>query len=491
MDKMKRSGFTLKSILLLSSAIFIISCAVNPVTGKKQVMLMSEAQEIELGKQYDPQVISTFGEYQSPDLLSFITVKGTEMGKISHRPHIEYHFKILDSPVINAFAVPGGYIYLTRGILAQLNNEAELVGIIGHEMGHITARHSVSQQSKQQMGQLLLIGGIIASKELQQYAEAAMQGMQLLFLKFSRDNEREADRLGVEYTSKIRYDAHKMADFFQVLNKMSLASEQAGVPTFLSTHPDPGDRYNSVKQQSTEWQTNLKYPEYVVNNDSYLKLINGIVYGADPRQGFVDGNTFYHPDLKFKFTFPVAWQFENSPMQVTIAPKDGKAVMVFTVNQSKTLEEAAKTTIEQFGLLPVDNKKTTVNGMQALATVSRQISTNQSTGLKDSVKVLSYFINYNNTNFVFHGLSAEKDFNSFAKVMESSMVSFSNLTDPSKLNVKPKKILVKTVQKAGTLSEILKSYGVAQIQMNELALLNNMELTDKVQNGKLIKIIGE
>ncbi len=488
---MKRYRFAVKSLLLASSAIFIISCAVNPVTGKKQVMLMSEAQEIDMGKQYDPQVVATFGEYQNPDLLNFITVKGTEMGKISHRPHIEYHFKILDSPVINAFAVPGGYIYLTRGILAQLNNEAELIGIIGHEMGHITARHSVSQQSKQQMGQLLLIGGIIASKELQQYAEAAMQGMQLLFLKFSRDNEREADRLGVEYSSKIRYDAQKMADFFQVLNKMSLASEQAGVPTFMSTHPDPGDRYNSVKQQSTEWQTNLKYPEYMVNADSYLNLINGIVYGEDPRQGFVEGNTFYHPDMKFKFTFPVAWQFENSPMQVMMAPKDGKAVMVFTLNQSKTLEEAAKNTIDQFELTLIDNKKTTVSGMPALATLSRQITTNQSTGLKDSVKVLSYFINYNNTNFVFHGLSAENDFNSFAKVMESSMVSFSKLTDPSKLNVNPKKILVKTVQKGGILSEVLKSYGVAQNQMKELALLNNMELTDKVHDGKLIKIISK
>ena len=182
--------------------------------------------------------------------------------------------------MVNAFAVPGGYIYLTRGILAQLNNEAELMGVLGHEMGHITARHSVSQQSKQQLGQLLLIGGMIASQKFAQYAEYAMQGMQLLFLRFSRDDEREADRLGVEYSSKIRYDAHKMADFFQVLNKMSLAESIGGVPTFLSTHPDPGDRYNSVNQKATEWQNTLKYPEYLVNEDSYLQMINGVWRGT-------------------------------------------------------------------------------------------------------------------------------------------------------------------------------------------------------------------
>ena len=209
-------------------------------------MLMSEAQEIQIGAQYDPEVMSTFGEYADADLLAFIQEKGTAMGKLSHRPELEYHFRILDSPVVNAFAVPGGYLYFTRGMLAQLNNEAELVGIIGHEMGHVTARHSAAQQSQQQLSQLALMGGMIASERFARYAQFAMQGMSLLFLKFSRDHERESDRLGVEYSSKIGYDAHKMADFFQVLNKMNMASEQGGVPTFLSTHPNPADRYSGL-----------------------------------------------------------------------------------------------------------------------------------------------------------------------------------------------------------------------------------------------------
>ncbi|HBH85220.1 MAG TPA: peptidase M48 [Bacteroidales bacterium] len=454
-------------------------------------MFMSEKQEVELGKQYDPEVIATFGEYKNTELLAFLQDKETEMGKISHRPKLEFHVKILDSPVVNAFAVPGGYIYLTRGILAQFNNEAELAGVLAHEMGHITARHTASQQSKQQMGQLLLIGGIIASKEIQKYAEYAMQGMQLLFLSFSRDDEREADRLGVEYSSKIGYDAHKMADFFQVLIKMNLASHQAGIPTFMSTHPDPGDRYNSVNQKATEWQERLKYPDYKVRAESYLQMIDGMVYGEDPRQGYVAENTFYHPELKFKFTIPDGWQLQNSPQQVRMAPEDGKALIIFTIAPQKTLEEAAQSSLEQLGLTLTENKKTNVNGMPALVTLSKQVSQDQSTGEQSNIAVLSYFIDYNSTFYVFHGVSAEADFSTFFPVLEKSMANFDKLTDPSKLNVKPKKVMVKKVQRSGTLADAFQSLGVQQKQMNEFALLNNMELTDKLQAGKLIKIIGE
>ena len=488
---MKRLNIHVKGFLLFTAILMIMSCAVNPVTGKKQLMFMSEKQEVELGRQYDPEVIATFGEYQSPELLAFVQERGTEMGKISHRPKIEYHVRILDSPVINAFAVPGGYIYFTRGILAQFNNEAELTGVLAHEMGHITARHTASRQSKQQMGQILLIGGMIASKEFQKYAEYAMQGMQLLFLSYSRDDEREADRLGVEYSSKIGYDAHKMADFFQVLIKMNLESDQAGVPTFMSTHPDPGDRFNSVNQKATEWQEKLKLPVYKVNADNYLQMIDGMIYGEDPRQGFVAANTFYHPDLKFQFSIPDGWLLENSPMQVRMAPKDGKALIIFAIAPQKTLEEVAQSSIEQLGLTLIENKKINLNGMPALVTISKQVSQDESTGQQRTIMVLSYFIDYNSTFYVFHGVSAESDFSSYLPVMGTSMANFNKLTDPSKLNVKPKKVLVKKVQRSGTLADAFQNLGVQQAQMDEFALLNNMELTDKLQAGKLIKIIGE
>ncbi len=488
---MKKLVIPFKLGLLFIAILIIFSCAVNPVTGKRQIMLMSEEQEVQMGFAYDPQVVATFGEYKNDNILNFLKTKTTEMGKISHRPNLEFHIKILDSPVVNAFAVPGGYMYLTRGILAQLNNEAELLGVIGHEMGHITARHSVSQQTKQQIGQLLLIGGMIASEKFAQYAEQAMQGMQLLFLSFSRDNEREADALGVEYSSKIGYDAHKMADFFQVLNKMNMADSHGGVPTFLSTHPDPGDRYNSVHQSSSDWQSKLNYPEYKVNQESYLQMIDGIVYGEDPRQGFVEGNTFYHPEMKFRFNFPGGWKYENTPTQVNMGPEDGKALMIFTLARQKNIQSAADTSLAMLGLKLLETKNTTVNGMQAKATISRQFSQNQSTSQQASNLVLSYFIQYGSYIYVFHGVSAETDFNNYFKVMESSIKTFAKLTDPSKLNVKPTRLLIKRVPRTTTVANTLNYFGVPQEKHKEFALLNNLELNSTIQAGKLIKVISQ
>jgi predicted Zn-dependent protease len=480
-----------KLTLIISILLMVPSCAVNPVTGERQLMLMSEAQEIAMGEQYDPQVIATFGQYEDEQLMRLIQAKGDEMGKISHRPNLQYHFRILDTPVVNAFAVPGGYIYFTRGILAQFNNEAELMGVLGHEMGHITARHTVSQQSKQQLGQLLLIGGMIASEDFSEFAGYAMQGMQLLFLKFSRDNEREADRLGVEYTSRINYDGQKMADFFNVLNKMQMESSQGGIPTFLSTHPDPGDRYNTVTQLASQWKDSLGYSDWQVNEDSYLQMIDGLVYGEDPRQGYVDRNAFYHPEMKFQFPVPAGWQLENSPLQVQMAPKEGNAMMVFSMARQDNLDEAAETTLGDLELNVLDSERTTVNGMPAISAVSEQTSQNQQTGEQQTIKVLSYFIGYNDAIYVFHGMSTGPDFNSWFRTFESTMMNFNRLTDPAKLNVQPKRINVRRVQRASTLAQALDSFGVPQSQMDDLALLNNMELTDRVQAGKLLKTIVE
>ena len=486
---MKTLNGTVRPLILLVIVLFIQSCAVNPVTGKKELMLMSEDQEARLGAQYDPQVIATFGEYKNDRLLSFLQSQADEMGKISHRPKVKYRVRLLDSPVVNAFAIPGGYIYFTRGILAHFNSEAELVGVLGHEMGHVAARHSANQQSKQQLGQLLLIGGMIASEKFAQYAEYAMQGMQLLFLKFSRDDETEADRLGVAYSSKVGFDAHKMADFFRVLERMNMASGQGGVPTFLSTHPNPADRFEKVHDQAEKWQDSLDYKNYKVNRDDYLAMIDGIVYGEDPRQGYVQGNVFYHPVMKFSFPIPAGWQFENQPTQVNMAPSDGRALMVFAIAQGRNLQQAADNTLKQLNLKPQESKTASVNGMPALITLSQQSSQDQTTGQTQNVLVMSEFINYNNTIFVFHGVTAEADFNTYNPVFTSTMSDFSKLTDPSKLNVKPKTIQVRKIQNNGTLADAFRQMGIPQQQMQELAILNNLELNSQVQAGNPIKII--
>jgi predicted Zn-dependent protease len=478
-------------LLVFVLLIVLSACARNPVTGKRQFVLMSERQEVAMGAEYDPQIIAAFGLYEDEALQAFMEEKGREMGLISHRSNLQYHFRILDSPVINAFAVPGGYIYMTRGILTHFNNEAEFIGVLAHEMGHITARHTVSRHAKQTLGQVLLIGGMIASEEFRKYGEFAMAGMQLLFLKYSRDDEREADRLGVEYTAKVGYDASRFADFFKLLQKMNLASEHGGIPTFLSTHPDPGDRYNSVKEQADEWKEKLNLPTWHVNENRYLQMVDGMVFGEDPRQGFVEANTFFHPVLKFRFSFPSGWRLENMPTQVRMAPEDGKSLMIFSFVQGNTLQQAAENHIRELQLTVTENANTTVNGFPAVSAFSEQTQTNQQTGQTQTIKVRSYFIDDNGTYYVFHGVSLQEDFDGFLPRFNSTMQGFARLTDPSKLNVKPKRIQVKQVRQAGTLADAFRFYGVQQASMEEFALLNNMELTDPLAVGRLIKIVGE
>jgi len=220
-------------------------------------------------------------------------------------------------------------------------------------------------------------------------------------------------------------------------------------------------------------------------------MVDGIIYGEDPRQGYVEGNTFYHPELKFKFSFPSGWRIQNQPAQVNMAPEDGKALMVFTLSSQKTLAEAAQTTLKELELTQQESRNVTVNGMPAIATLSQQVVQDESTGTRQTNEVLSYFINCDNKFYVFHGLAAEADFNSLKSTFEKTMVNFSRLTDASKLNVKPKKLMVKKVQSAGTVADVLASFGVKQSQMKDMALLNNLELTDKVSAGRLIKIVGQ
>ena len=261
-----------KSLFFLVLVALVSTCSRNPVTGKKQLSFMSEEKEIALGKQSDPSVVASFGLYENPKIQSFINRKGQQMARISHRPNLTYEFKVLDSPVVNAFALPGGYVYFTRGILAHFNNEAEFAGVLGHEIGHVTARHGARQQTQQILAQAGLIAGTIFSQQLGIDPTQASQGVQLLMLSNSRAHESESDELGVEYSTQIGYDAHYMADFFNTLSRMQGNSAQA-LPEFLSTHPNPDNRNARVKQLATKEQAKQNKTNLKVNRNSYLKLI--------------------------------------------------------------------------------------------------------------------------------------------------------------------------------------------------------------------------
>jgi len=477
--------------VLLLVGLIIYGCSRNPVTGKKEIMLISKQQELAMGRQYDPQISAAYGVYKDAKLQAFINEKGKQMGKISHRANLNYQFKIMDSPVVNAFAVPGGYIYFTRGIMAHFNNEAEFAGVLGHEIGHVTARHSAQQQTKSTLAQVGLIGGLVVGGEkFLPYMNQAQQGLGLLFLKFGRDDESQSDELGVEYSTKIGYDAREMAGFFQTLKRLSSQGGADAIPTFLSTHPDPADRNRRVAALAQVWQKKEgRATKYKINRDEYLRRIDGLVYGEDPRQGYVENNTFYHPDLEFQFPTPSNWQVVNTPSQVQIAEKNGKAMMLLQLGKGTSTRQAAETFVSENKLQVVEGKDITVNNLPATVVISDQVSQNQQTGQQQSIRIMSYFIQYGGNIYVIHGMAAKQDFDRFFELFKNTGSGFNKLTDQSKINVKPERIAIKTVPNSMTLQKTLQHFKMSSKRFNELAILNGMKLTDRVTKGMLIKVV--
>ena len=482
----------MKNYILIScltvSITLSTNCARNPVTGKKQVVLMSEAQEIAMGKEADPQIIAQFGLYEDSAMQRFINLKGKQMAAISHRPKLDYGFRVLNSEVINAFAVPGGYVYFTRGIMAHFNSEADFAGVLGHEIGHIAYRHTVAQQRNAILGQLGIIAGIIIAPELARFADVASSGLQLLFLKYSRDAEREADQLGVEYSSKIGYDAREMALFFNTLERQSAGTGAAELPEFLSTHPNPGDRNVTVTKLAAEWKQKLNLTNPMVNRNAYLRSIEGLIYGEDPKEGYRENNVFYHPVLKFQFPIPLNWNYQNTPQMVQMAPKDGKAVMMLKLAQGNSLQEAANTILQQYKLVAVETRNITVNGLQAIYLIADQQPEQQN---QPVLRTLSYIIQYDGIFYHLIGVSAINDFNTYSPSFNYTMQGFRPLTDQVKLNKKAERVRIKTVASAMTLAQFFRQYNIPEARLEELAILNGMKLTDNIVKGSLIKIIAE
>lgn len=486
----------LKNFLILVLTIALInSCAVNPVTGKKQLSFMSEAQEIAMGKQSDPAILAQYGRYGDETMQEFIEEKGQEMAAISHRPNLDYEFKVVDSDVVNAFAVPGGYVYFTRGIMAHFNNEAQFAGVLGHEIGHIAARHSAQQYTKQMLGQIAFIGGMIASEKFRDFAGEAMQGMQLLFLKFSRSAESESDVLGVDYSSTVGYNSHEMAGFFKTLDRMSGGAE-GRLPEFQSTHPDPGKRFNDVHRLTDQWHEEHLVTPNVVNRDSYLEMIDGLLYGEDPRQGYVEGNVFYHPDLKFQYPVPLNWQLMNSPMQVQIAPEDGNALIVFTLSAKKTLAEATAEIKEGYSLTNIRERAMTIHGLSAHGMVADypQSDPNAATTTGEQAQPLAMqtvLIEYNDLIYLFHGLCEKANFSTYEPHFDNSMLNFKKLTDFSKINVLPERLKVVSTSRATTVQQFFSEKGIPTNRHEEFAILNGMNLTDNLEPGTLVKLFEE
>jgi len=446
-------------------------------------MLLSSSDELAMGRQTDPQVLQTYGKYEDADLARYVAAFGKKLGSLSHQPNLAYSVQVLDSPAVNAFAVPGGYVYLTRGILAYLNDEAELAGVVAHEIGHIAARHSAQQYSRAQVAQLGLGLGSVVSKTFRKYAGIAQVGVGMLFLSFSRDDERQADALGVEYSAKAGYDSNHMANLFVSLERLNPGESQGGLPGWLSTHPNPPDRIAAIKRDTQVWREKIPQTQFRVNRDRYITQVEGIVFGEDPRQGYVEGQIFYHPRLRFQFPVPAGWKVNNTSSQVQMINQGQNAVILFSMAPEKSPSAAANAFVAESKAVVVRSERTQVNGMQAQRVIS-DVTIEQGV-----IRVMSYFIKKGQTVYAFLGYSERSRFSGYSSVFEQTMGRFKNLTDANKINVKADRLAIKKITTQGSLRQALQKFGGPENKWEALAIINGMQLGDAVPSNTIIKLV--
>ena len=479
-----RTGAALLLLLPLASISSVTNWAERRPAAKAPV-----ARPLQ-GAKPDPAVIAQFGLYNNPALQSLITAKGKQMTAISDRPG-DYGFTVVDSPVINAFATPDGHVYFTRGIMAYFNDEAQFSGVLGHELGHITAQHGKKQQRNNTVAGLgMLLGSVFAPRVMQSVGGLVQQGVGLWMLKYSRGDEDEADGLGVKYSTKIGYDASHMADFFQTLQR---TEEQSGssVPTFLSTHPSSADRYVRVKGLAAQAKQTAGRSTFLVNRNQYLKSIEGLNYGEDPRQGFVENSVFYHPDLKFRFPIPSGWKSHNSPDKFQMGEPEGKALLVFLGAGQGSLDEAAQQLAKGIGVQGANAQKTTINGFPALVFEGDQVQQDQSGQQAAGAHVLAQLIQDGQSVWAFVGLAAPASFATYAPQFQQVAQGFGRLTDASKLSRQSEHIRIKTAASNTTLASALAANGIPSKRYEELAILNGMRTTDQLPKGTLFKVVGK
>ena len=330
MHPQQRSCSFLTTLLLLAGCLLLPACATNPVTGDSDFVLMSEEDELQLGQKYSAEIHKEMPAYDNPVLEEMVQRVGRQLAAHSHRPNLDYQFTIVDSKSVNAFALPGGYIYITRGMLAYLNSEAELAAVLGHEIGHVTARHSVRQQSTATLTGVL--GAVLAASTGISGADSLTNMASTAIVRgYGREHELEADRLGAEYLAKSGYDPEAMLEVVGVLKnqeafEVAIARQEGREPNvyhgLFSTHPDNDARFREVVTAARKFKTGSTTR---VGRDSYLLRLDGVTFGDSEREGIVRDNRFYHKELNFSLTFPDNWDIDNQAQRIVAAPesKDG------------------------------------------------------------------------------------------------------------------------------------------------------------------------
>jgi predicted Zn-dependent protease len=456
-----------------------IGCARNPVTGKSELALVSESQEIQMGQQAAQEVAQTIGLYNDANAQAYVAQLGKRMAAASERPNLPWEFHVVEDASVNAFALPGGFIYVTRGLMATINDEAELATVVGHEIGHVTNRHSVQQISKAELAQLGLGIGSILSSDIAKFGQLASAGLSVLFLKYSRDAENQADQAGFRYALNQNYDVREMSKVFETLDRISGEGGEGKLPEWLATHPNPGNRIEHIESILDTLHRDLS--RAVVNRDSYLQHVQGMVYGEDPRQGYFEGTHFYHPQMRFQLMFPTGWQVQNTPQAVASLSPNQDAIIQLALAGKGSPQQAAQQFLSQQGVQAGQTSTSSINGLPAASSYF-QAQTDQGV-----IQGIVSFISYGGQTFGLMGYTAGGKLQAYDQVFQSTIRSFGELRDPSKLSVQPAKVELVKLDRQMTLTQFNAQYP-SSIPVKELAIINEVQdESTPLQAGRLVK----
>ena len=470
--------------LLVAAAVasLAVACSVNPATGERQLTLISESQEIQMGREADQEISAQLGLYPDEAAQSYVSTLGKQLAAESERPDLPWSFKVVDDPIVNAFALPGGFIYVTRGIMAHLSSEAELVAVLGHEIGHVTGRHSVERLSKAQLAQVGLGVGMVVSPRFRQLGDLAQMGMGLLFLKYSRDDEREADELGLRYSLRGGYDAREMPEVFTVLKRVGEAAGAGGIPNWLATHPDPEQRRERIEGMLAG--RDAEFEGLKVERDRYFQRLDGMTFGPNPREGYFQEGVFYHPDLEFQMIFPAGWQTSNTRQMVAAINEAQDALLQLTLAQDADPTAAVQRFLGQEGVEGGQVNATRINGLDASwASFEAPDEQNPLVG-----RVVC--LRYGSNTFQLLALAKRDSWSANSAALENGQTSFARLTDRRYLDVQPARVKLVRIRQAMSLEEFARRYP-SSVDMETLALINHVQPGDRLEAGTLVKrVVG-
>ena len=470
-------------VLSLALGLLPIACATNPATGKLQLSFIGEASEISMGREADREIVASMGTYEDPDIQAYVERLGKDLAAKSERPGLPWTFRVLDDPIVNAFALPGGYIYVTRGILAYLNSEAELATVLGHEIGHVTGKHSVNRISKSQLASLGMSVGMAVSPELRRFGGLAETSLGLLFLKYSRDDEREADELGLRYMDRARYDPREMPKVFAMLGSVSGSSDSGRIPSWLSTHPDPEDREARARARLSRLEASPG--DLRVGRETYLTRIDGLVFGENPRHGYFKDGDFYHPEFEFQLRFPDGWKTVNQRQRVAGISPDKKATFELTLDSADSNAGALEEFAAIEALEVIDRWDREINGVPSVW-ASFKIGDGTTVVLRGTVA----FLKHGGSVYRLLGYGRAQAWAEHEKTVRASLESFRRLTDARALNVKPARIRTVKLPRDLSFQEFEKSYP-SSVPATTVALVNQIRPDDRFPAGRTAnQIVG-